>query len=241
MHRLVLDDGSAACPPGQPASPRPASFFVPDSGLPGLGSHGPSSRPSRQNVWQSTQNTKGNSDLYVQSNVWVPGGTSGWHTHPGHSIITVTAGTVTAYEGDNTTCTPTVYTVGMTFVDKGGEHVHVIRTREPVEARQLPCSSQSRPAPRGESTRRPTPPARSEFSSKCSKPGGSRLLDRLVPHSMAKRRRRRRSRVAGAPGCVFSEAAWDGTACRFRSTRAAFHFPNFCVRRIPAPSRMTTS
>jgi hypothetical protein len=52
---------------------------------------------SRKHVWHSSQKTKGDSDLYVQSNVWIPGGTSGWHTHPGHSLITVTAGTVTAY------------------------------------------------------------------------------------------------------------------------------------------------
>ena len=47
------------------------------------------------------QKTKGASDLYVQSNVWAPGGTTGWHTHPGHSLIIVTAGTVTAYDGDD--------------------------------------------------------------------------------------------------------------------------------------------
>ena len=52
---------------------------------------------SKKNVWHSTQKTKGDSDLYVQSNVWVPCGTSGWHTHPGHSLITVTAGTVTTF------------------------------------------------------------------------------------------------------------------------------------------------
>ena len=47
---------------------------------------------SRKHVWHSTQKTKGDSDLYVQSNVWIAGGTSGWHTHPGQSLITVTAG-----------------------------------------------------------------------------------------------------------------------------------------------------
>ena len=31
---------------------------------------------------------------------------------PGHSLIIVTAGTVTAYEGDDPTCTPHVYTQG---------------------------------------------------------------------------------------------------------------------------------
>ncbi len=92
---------------------------------------------SKKNVWHSTQKTKGDSDLYVQSNVWIPGGTSGWHTHPGHSLITVTAGTVTAYEGDDPTCTPKVYTVGMTFVDEGGEHVHVIRNEGAVAARTI--------------------------------------------------------------------------------------------------------
>src|SRR5258708_31791369 len=47
-------------------------------------------------IWQSQQKTKGLSDLYVQSNVWAPGGSTGWHTHPGHNLIIVTAGTVSA-------------------------------------------------------------------------------------------------------------------------------------------------
>src|SRR5262249_20429973 len=69
--------------------------------------------------WLSLQKTQGPSDLYVESNVWQPGGSTGWHTHPGHSLIMVTAGTIKAYEGDDPTCTPTEYTVGMGFVDPG--------------------------------------------------------------------------------------------------------------------------
>src|SRR4051812_37911241 len=42
--------------------------------------------------WQAKFKTKGLSDLYVQSNVWAPGGTTGWHTHPGPSFVIVTAG-----------------------------------------------------------------------------------------------------------------------------------------------------
>jgi hypothetical protein len=72
--------------------------------------------------------------VYVQSNVWDPGGTTGWHTHPGHSLIIVTAGVITAYEGDDPTCTPHVYTPGMGFVDEGGGHVHVLRNEGTVEA-----------------------------------------------------------------------------------------------------------
>ena len=41
-------------------------------------------------IWQSQQRTKGDSDLYVQQNVWQPGGATGWHSHPGHSLIIVT-------------------------------------------------------------------------------------------------------------------------------------------------------
>ncbi len=87
--------------------------------------------------WLSLQKTKGPSDLYVQNNVWVPGGSSGWHTHPGHSLIIVTAGTVTGYEADDPTCTPHVYTTGMGFVDPGDDHVHLLRNEGTVEARTV--------------------------------------------------------------------------------------------------------
>ena len=87
--------------------------------------------------WHARVKTQGLSDVYVQSNVWVPGGTSGWHTHPGHSLITVTAGSVTAYEGDDPSCTPRVYSQGMGFVDPGGDHVHVLRNEGLIEARTI--------------------------------------------------------------------------------------------------------
>jgi quercetin dioxygenase-like cupin family protein len=91
----------------------------------------------RRDVWLSWQKTKGDSDLYVQSNTWQPGATTGWHSHPGHSLIIVTAGTVTAYEGDDPDCKPHVYTTGMSFVDPGGDHVHVIRN----ESSDTPAST----------------------------------------------------------------------------------------------------
>jgi hypothetical protein len=64
-------------------------------------------------IWLSLQKTKGSSDLYVQSNVWQPTqpghpvASAGWHSHPGHSLIIVTAGTLTNQEGDDPACTPT--------------------------------------------------------------------------------------------------------------------------------------
>jgi hypothetical protein len=88
-------------------------------------------------LWISLQKVTGASDLYIQENVWALGGTTGWHTHPGHSLITVTAGTVTVYDGDDPTCTPRQYTAGQGFVDSGGAHVHVIRNEGSVEARTM--------------------------------------------------------------------------------------------------------
>ena len=102
--------------------------FLPDDSL----------RSALQEISGSrSRETKGPSDLYVQSNVWAPGGTTGWHTHPGHSLIIVTAGTVTAYDGHDPSCTPHVYTTGMGLVDAGGDHVHVIRNEGSVEARTV--------------------------------------------------------------------------------------------------------
>jgi quercetin dioxygenase-like cupin family protein len=79
--------------------------------------------------------TKGNSDVYVIRNSFAAGGSSGWHTHPGPSLITVTTGEITAYEGDDPTCTPTVYRAGEGFVDPGDGHVHLLRneTSAPAE------------------------------------------------------------------------------------------------------------
>jgi hypothetical protein len=88
-------------------------------------------------IWLSWQKTKGNSDVYVQSNVWAPGAHTGWHSHPGHSLIIVTAGTLTAYEGDDRRCRPHQYSQGMGFVDEGGDHVHIIRNEGAVEARGI--------------------------------------------------------------------------------------------------------
>ena len=93
-------------------------------------------------LWLSMQKTRGSSDLYVQSNVWQsvsPTGvvaSTGWHTHPGHSLIIVTSGTITEYEAD---CRPHVYTFvpgqpAPTLIDPGHGHVHIIRNEGSVPA-----------------------------------------------------------------------------------------------------------
>lgn len=56
---------------------------------------------------------------------------TGWHTHLGPSLITVTAGTLTEYHEN---CVPLVHNTGDTFVDSGGGEVHLIRNEGSVPA-----------------------------------------------------------------------------------------------------------
>jgi len=88
----------------------------------------------RDDEWESEQKTEGASDLYVQSNVWVAGGSTGWHSHPGHSLIVVTEGTLTVYEASDPGCAGRTYQKGDAFVDPGGDHVHLIRNEGGVNA-----------------------------------------------------------------------------------------------------------
>lgn len=78
--------------------------------------------------------TKGISDLYVTRNAISVGGHSGWHTHPGPSLVIVTAGEVMVYDGDDSACTPTRYVAGDGFVDAGGGHVHMVRNETDAPA-----------------------------------------------------------------------------------------------------------
>jgi predicted metal-dependent enzyme (double-stranded beta helix superfamily) len=73
------------------------------------------------------------SDVYVVSNIVAPGGHSGWHTHPGPSVVSVVRGTATVYHGNDPSCTPTRYGTGMGFVDQGSGHVHLVRNEGPDE------------------------------------------------------------------------------------------------------------
>jgi hypothetical protein len=66
----------------------------------------------------------GFSDVYVVHNKILPGGHTGWHSHPGPSIISVKSGTATEYHSDEPGV-PHVHAANTTFVDDG-EGAHIV-------------------------------------------------------------------------------------------------------------------
>src|SRR5687768_6195285 len=57
-----------------------------------------------------------------------PGGHSGWHTHPGPAIFTVSLGTLTMYDGDDPSCTPQLFPAGTGSIEaETSAHMHILR------------------------------------------------------------------------------------------------------------------
>jgi len=71
--------------------------------------------------------SKNPTDTVVLTTTIDPGGSTGWHSHPGPAFIVVTQGTLTLYDGNDPTCTPHVYGPGTGFLDPGFGHVHIAR------------------------------------------------------------------------------------------------------------------
>lgn len=88
----------------------------------------------KQIGWDLKTKVKGDSNVYVTQHTFQPGGFTGWHTHPGPSLITVISGALAVYDADDPTCTPTIYTAGQSFTDIGCGDVHLVRNEGTVEA-----------------------------------------------------------------------------------------------------------
>jgi hypothetical protein len=105
-------------------------------------------------IWNAVLRTHGDSDVYVVDNKLAPVdqtnnivASTGWHSHPGPSLILVVAGTVTNYTGDDPTCTGHSYTVGQGFIDTG-KGVHILRNEGNVQAETIAVQLLPKGAPR---------------------------------------------------------------------------------------------
>ncbi len=63
-------------------------------------------------------------DVSVVTMTLAPGGTTGWHRHPGVVLIAVAEGTGTHYSAD---CSSRTYSAGDVFVESGAEPAAVVR------------------------------------------------------------------------------------------------------------------
>jgi quercetin dioxygenase-like cupin family protein len=113
-----------------PAQGTPASMFV--GTVEWEGRFGDIDVKPKSDRWHLKLQTKGDSDVVVTRIAIGVGGTSGWHTHPGSSLVTVTAGEITLY--DAALCTGRTLTAGQTFVDEGGGHLHLVRNESAAPA-----------------------------------------------------------------------------------------------------------
>ena len=66
-------------------------------------------------------------DVVVLTTTIYPGGSTGWHSHPGPAFIVVIRGTLTVYDGDDPTSMPHRYGPGAGFLDPGFGRVHIAR------------------------------------------------------------------------------------------------------------------
>jgi len=103
----------------------------------------------KSDKWDFKLQTTGDSDLYVTRNAISAGGSSGWHTHPGPSLVTVTVGEIAVYDGDDPACPRTVYKAGQGSVDIGGGAVHLVRNEsgapaETVSVQMIPTGAARR-------------------------------------------------------------------------------------------------
>jgi quercetin dioxygenase-like cupin family protein len=82
-----------------------------------------------QGQGQEVIQVKDAKDTVMQQIVIGPGGSTGWHSHPGPVVVLVKAGELTLYSGDDPTCTGRTYSAGQAFIDSGQGHVHIGRNQ----------------------------------------------------------------------------------------------------------------
>jgi quercetin dioxygenase-like cupin family protein len=83
-------------------------------------------------TWHYSLQTDQPSDIIVQHAERAPHGWSGWHSHPGPVLFTVTKGTATWYRANGPDCKPVVLPAGTTIVEPAGV-VHTVQNESDTE------------------------------------------------------------------------------------------------------------
>ncbi len=80
------------------------------------------------NTSDGTITLKAGTDVALAQITVSPGGSSGWHSHPGGAIVVVQQGSLTVYKSVGSNCETTTYTAGQAFIERPGEVDQVINT-----------------------------------------------------------------------------------------------------------------
>ncbi len=85
---------------------------------------------AHQHAGIKVESKQGGTDVALGKQVIEPGGSSGWHHHPGVSFFLVKSGSVTAYDKN---CKKTVYKAGKGFIESSA-HPGLVRNQGKVDA-----------------------------------------------------------------------------------------------------------
>lgn len=80
------------------------------------------------NVSQGTLPLQVGLDVAMAQITVDPGGSSGWHSHPGGAIIVVKQGELTVYRALGRQCQAETYSAGQAFIERPGEVDQVVNT-----------------------------------------------------------------------------------------------------------------
>ena len=95
-----------------------------------------------------------NTDVSMGAQTIAPGGSTGWHAHPGLVVVVIKSGALTMYHASDPSCTATVYQAGTVVIESDAD-VHIARNEgianlEFVSTQYLPAGAAARidaPAP----------------------------------------------------------------------------------------------
>ena len=78
------------------------------------------------NVSDGTIPLQFGTDVAMAQITVAPGGSSGWHSHPGGAIVVVKQGSLTVYRSVGSRCETTTYGAGQAFIERPGEVDNVL-------------------------------------------------------------------------------------------------------------------
>ena len=87
---------------------------------------------NEDDAWNVEFETEGASNFIFQDVTFAPGGTSGWHSHPGILLVSVASGSIKWYDSK---CVPKTYNAGDSLTEN--DKLHVVHNEGVLPARLM--------------------------------------------------------------------------------------------------------